>query len=78
MAAVAGLADVDAMTLSASRLVGHGTTADIGAHAVLVAAVANTLSKTVLATLAGSKRFGLLYGGASAVALAAGALALFI
>ena len=78
MAAVAGLADVDAMTLSASRLVGHGTAAEVGAHAVLIAAVANTLSKTVLATLAGSKRFGLFYGGASAAALAAGALALFI
>ncbi len=76
MAAVAGLADVDAMTLSAARLVGGGLPTVQGLHVVLVAAAANTLSKTVLAGVAGGGRFGLYYAGVSALGIAAAAATL--
>lgn len=78
MAAIAGLADVDAMTLSATRLVNQGIAVEIGAHAILIAAGANTVSKTVLAALAGGRAFGLAYGGIAIASIAAAALTLFL
>ena len=75
-AAIAGLADVDAITLSMTRMAGQGTL-DLAATAILVAAAANSLSKSGLALFAGGRAFGLGYLGVTLASLAAaGATAL--
>jgi uncharacterized membrane protein (DUF4010 family) len=72
LAALAGVPDVDAVTLSATQL---AATASFDAEvAILVAVAANSLSKSVLAMTIGGRRFGLAYLGASFAALAAGGL----
>lgn len=72
LAAVAGLADVDAITLSMTRLAG-GPEAQVAAIAILVAVAANSLSKSVMAIGIG-RRFGLAYAGITAAALGGGAI----
>jgi uncharacterized membrane protein (DUF4010 family) len=74
LAAVAGLADVDAITLSMTGLA-DGPEAGTAAIAILVAVAANSASKSVLAMTLGGRRFGLAYAGITAAALAAGAVA---
>ncbi len=74
LAAVTGLADVDAITLSMTRLA-DGPEAGTAAIAILVAVVANSASKAVLALTVGGGRFGLGYAGITLAALAAGAVA---
>lgn len=73
LAAIAGLADVDAITLSMTRLAG-GPEAGTAAIAILVAVAANSASKSVLALSVGGRRFGLAYAGVTVTALAAGAV----
>ena len=73
LAAIAGLADVDAITLSMTGLAG-GPDAGVAAIAILVAVAANSASKSVLALTVGGRRFGLAYAGITAAALAAGAI----
>lgn len=74
LAAVAGLADVDAITLSMTGLA-DGPDAGTAAIAILVAVAANSASKSVLAITVGGRRFGLAYAGITAAAVAAGAVA---
>ena len=71
-AAVAGLSDVDAITLSMTSVAGSNVSAAAAAIAILTAVAANSLSKSVLATLAGGRRFGVTYFGVSLASLAAG------
>ena len=60
MAAVSGLTDMDAVTLSTARFVKEqGLSAGDGARAVIIAAMANTVFKGVLASAAGSRAFAL-------------------
>lgn len=73
VAALAGINDVDAITLSMTRAPG-GLTAATAALAILVAVGVNAASKTVLAAGAGGRRFGLAYGAVSAASVGAGAL----
>lgn len=73
LAAIAGLADVDAITLSMTRLA-RGPEAGTAAIAILVAVAANSASKSVMAVSVGGRRFGLGYAGCTAAALAAGAV----
>lgn len=49
MAGISGGADVDAITLSLSRLVGTELTAQVASHAILIAALSNSLVKLALA-----------------------------
>jgi uncharacterized membrane protein (DUF4010 family) len=77
LAAVAGLADVDAITLSMTRLAG-GPEATTAAIAILVAVASNSASKSVLALTVGGRRFGLVYAGVTAAAIAAGAVAAMV
>jgi uncharacterized membrane protein (DUF4010 family) len=78
-AAVAGISDVDAITLSMTRVAGGAVSPAAAAVAILAAVAANSLSKSVLATLAGGRRFGLTYFGVSLASLAAGgAVALLV
>jgi len=77
-AATAGLADVDAVTLAASSLVRTGLEPAIGAHAVMVAVLMNTLSKGVIAYMTGGWRYASLYFAAALAATLAAAAVWFL
>jgi uncharacterized membrane protein (DUF4010 family) len=77
-AATAGIADVDAVTLAAGTLVRGGLDPAIGAHAILVGAVMNTISKGVIGLIAGGWRYAAFYFGAALAAGAAAAAAWFL
>lgn len=74
LAALSGLADVDAMTLSAARM--QGATA-LAANAILLTVAVNSLAKVVYAWFAGGARIGLLSLGGTLAAMAAGAIVVF-
>lgn len=76
-AALAGLADVDAITLSMTEMAGRASTRGLAALGVLVAVASNTLAKSVLALVVGGRRFGLSHLAASLAAIAGGTAALF-
>ena len=76
-AAVAGLADVDAITLSITQVHGAAITPVEAAVAIFVAALANSVTKTGIAVTAGTPRFGLSYGLVTLAAVLAAAIVLF-
>lgn len=72
LAATSGIADVDAITLSLTRMSTDTlamTTAVIG---IVLAAASNNLVKCAMAWVIGNRRMGLLVGGPMVLALAAG------
>lgn len=72
VAALAGLVDVDAITLTIGRMVaGRGLDLRTAVLAVLIAAGVDTVSKAVIAMAVGGRRFGALYAAGSAIAAAA-------
>lgn len=75
LAAVSGIADVDALTLSMARFAGGQVTLLDASVAIMIAAAVNTLSKTAMATAVGGRDLGILVGGFSAASLAALAIA---
>jgi uncharacterized membrane protein (DUF4010 family) len=77
-AATAGLADVDAVTLAASSLVRGGLDPAIGAHAVMIAVLMNTLAKGVIAFFTGGWRYASLYFAAALAATIAAAAVWFL
>jgi len=74
LAAIAGIADVDAITLSMTEIAGSPTGPVFATVAILVAVGTNSLSKSALALVIGGRRFGLRYLLVSLAALAAGGL----
>ncbi len=72
VAALSGIVDVDALTISIARMAGGDLDLNTAARAIMVAIAINTVSKAIMAGWVGSKRVGLLVGGISAVALAGG------
>ena len=76
-AAVAGLADVDAITLSVTQVHAASITAVEAAAAIFVAALANSLTKTGIAFFAGTPGFGLRYGAVTLAAVLIAAAVLF-
>jgi uncharacterized membrane protein (DUF4010 family) len=70
LAAVSGLVDVDAVTLSMTRLSGASISQGDAAQAVLLAVGVNTAAKAVMATVVGGRAFGGIVVGASALVLA--------
>jgi uncharacterized membrane protein (DUF4010 family) len=76
--AVAGLVDVDALTLAVGQMTLKGLDPGIGALAVLSAGAVNTASKAAIALIVGGRRFGGLVGAGSALAAAAGAAAFLL
>lgn len=72
LAAVAGISDVDAITLSMTRVAGAHVSVSAAEAAILTAVAVNSLSKSVLALIAGGRWFGLRYLGVSVVSIAAG------
>jgi uncharacterized membrane protein (DUF4010 family) len=78
LAAVSGLLDVDAISLSLARLAPDGLDADSAAFAILVAVTANSAAKVVLGSTAGGLALGKLLASALAAALAAGAVGFWL
>ncbi len=76
LAAVSGLVDVDAISISLAQLAPHGLAPAGAVTAILVAVVANSLTKVALGTTAGGLKFGQVVGRSIAVSLAVGALGL--
>ncbi|MDX2166563.1 MAG: DUF4010 domain-containing protein [Deltaproteobacteria bacterium] len=76
-AALVGLTDVDAVTVSMARLIGDGLGAGDAARAVVLAIIANTLLKLGLAAVLGGGRFRLAVVAGLGAMTAALAFALF-
>lgn len=72
VAALSGVADVDAVTISIARMAGGDVDLNTAARAIMIAIAINTVSKAIIASWVGNKKVGLLVGGISAVALAGG------
>lgn len=75
LAALAGAADVDAITVSLSRITGDAIIADVTVMGILIASSSNTLVKSVIALFAGDQRAGGAVATAMALSITAGALA---
>jgi len=76
IAAVTGLTDVDAVTLSVPPLAPAVISADLAARAVAVAVASNILAKTLYGLALGGRAYGRAHALGAALALAAGAAAL--
>lgn len=72
LAAITGLADVDAITLSMTQIVGSKASAAEAEIAILIAVAANSVSKSGMAIFVGGRQFGLVYLASSVAALVAG------
>ena len=68
VAALSGIADVDAVTVSMARQAG-GIGLDVATLAIALAVGVNTISKAVIAAVTGGRAIGLYVGAASVVAL---------
>ena len=75
LAALGGLADTDAVVLNVTRL--SEPSPRLAAGAILLAAAANMVSKTLIAFVAGNVRFGAYFVASSLAAVVAGALVFF-
>ncbi|OWV96568.1 MgtC/SapB family protein [Rhizobium sp. R693] len=74
VAAISGLVDVDAITLSTARLVGSTIKVATAADVILIAVAVNVVTKVVLAFTAGRREYAMALGEASAVAVVLGAI----
>ena len=77
LAAISGTFDVDAISLSLARLVPSGLDANTAAYAILLAVVANSLTKIALAWTTGGTELGKLFAGGMVAAVAAGGIGLW-
>jgi len=78
-AMVSGVADVDAITVSLSVLAGAGSiSSGTAAAAITIAGISNTLVKTGIAFLLGTKKFGKRVGMVFLAVIAAGVLTVFL
>ncbi len=75
VAAVSGLADVDALTLSLSRMAAHGLSPAIAVAGIAIAVAVNTVVKAGFAAVVGTPRTGIIVGAASLAAIVAGGIA---
>jgi uncharacterized membrane protein (DUF4010 family) len=71
LAAASGVADVDALTLSVSRLAGSQIAIGDATTAILLAIGVNTAAKAAMAAYLGGRRIGATVGAISAVAVIA-------
>lgn len=72
VAAVSGIVDADALTISMARLGGDGLDLRTAAQAIMVGVGVNTATKAMMAFSVGGRRLGLMVIAASLAALAAG------
>ena len=75
-AAVLGLTDVDALTLSMARDVAHAVSLESAAKAIAIGALANTAMKAGIAIVFGSSAFRMMAAGALLAMAAASAAVL--
>jgi uncharacterized membrane protein (DUF4010 family) len=75
LAAISGAGDVDAITLSVARLVDGDLATTVGALAILIAVLANTVVKIGIATFAGGPALGWRLAATFAAGAVAGAIA---
>ena len=75
LAALSGIGDVDAMTLSMSRLATDSSRIELAANAVLIVVAVNTVAKAGLAWITGGVQVGKRLAMVAALAVAAGAVA---
>jgi uncharacterized membrane protein (DUF4010 family) len=73
LAAVSGIADVDAITLSMARPDGGASSPLVATIAILIAVAVNTISKVFMAWGIGGSAIGWRLGAVSALAISAGA-----
>ena len=79
LAAISGIADVDAITLSMAQLGGAGSLGlEVAARAIAIVVAVNTVSKTVMGWIAGGSEVGWRLAIASGLAILAGALGLLL
>ena len=76
LAAAAGIADVDAITLSMVRLARADVSGQTAALAILIAISVNTIAKAVIAGVTGGRGLGRLMAFAATAALASGTIGL--
>lgn len=77
-AAISGMTDVDALTISVARLVGGDLPASSGTTAIFIAAAVNTAVKGGIALVAGNAQLGMRVIAVYAAVIAAGAAALWL
>lgn len=78
VAGLAGLSDVDAITLSMATLARDGGEAELAARAITIAAFSNTLTKCALAAALGGRSLRTRVGAATIVIVLSGTVALFL
>lgn len=78
LAAISGLNDVDAITISMARLNVDGLSGDAAAAAIVIAASVNTVVKASIAMAAGGKKFGVRVLAVYVVTLAGGGIVLWL
>ena len=78
LAAMSGVADVDAITLSTARLAREGLNAEVGARAIAIAVAANTASKAALGWYGGGAAFGRRLALVSVLAILTGLAAMML
>lgn len=78
LAAISGVADVDAITLSTARLAREGLNAEVGARAIAIAVAVNTASKAALGWYGGGAAFGRRLALVSVLAIIAGLAAMML
>ncbi|MBW3228175.1 MgtC/SapB family protein [Marinobacter adhaerens] len=74
LAATSGIADVDAITLSLTRMSNNSLAMGTAVIGIVIAAAINNLVKSALAGFVGNRQIGLLVGGPMVLSLAAGLL----
>jgi uncharacterized membrane protein (DUF4010 family) len=74
VAAISGIVDVDAITLSTARLAGTTISVQTAADVILIAVGVNMVTKVILAFGAGRKEYGVALAQATAAAIALGAI----
>jgi uncharacterized membrane protein (DUF4010 family) len=79
LAAVAGLADVDAVTLAVSQMSAtKGLDPGLAANAILLAGAVDSVSKAAIATIVGGPKFGGWFAAGTAIAAAFAGVALWM
>lgn len=74
LAATSGVADVDAITLSLTRMSNNSLAMNTAVIGIVLAAATNNLVKSGMAGIIGNRQMGLLVGGPMVLSLAAGLL----
>ncbi|OCJ17521.1 hypothetical protein A6U87_00805 [Rhizobium sp. AC44/96] len=74
VAAISGIVDVDAITLSTARLAGTTINVQTAADVILIAVGVNMVTKVILALGAGRKEYGVALAQATAAAIVLGAI----